>query len=186
MIKEEVRIIAWDDCCFEKSSKEVLVVGVVFRGGKFLDGMLSTKIEKDGMDVTGRISEAIKKSRHLDQLSIIMLDGITFGGFNLIDIQELYNETGLPVIVVQRKKPAMEKFLSALKIFEDHSERKETVEKAGQLYKFNKIYYQKYGIGKEECERILKMTCVRSDVPEPLRVAHLIASGFSGESRGRA
>ena len=62
MFKKEVRIIAWDDCAFEFKSKRVTVVGAIFRGGQFLDGLLSTAITKDGTDATAKISDSILKS----------------------------------------------------------------------------------------------------------------------------
>ena len=43
-----------------------------------------------------------------------MLDGLAFGGFNLIDIQEVYEKTKLPVIVVVRDKPNLEEIKKAL------------------------------------------------------------------------
>ena len=186
MIKQEIRIIGWDDCAFEKTSKEVLLVGVIFRGAKFIDGLLSIKIKKDGLDATKKISSAVKESRHYDQLSIIMLNGITFGGFNLVDIKKLNKEIEFPIIAVQRKKPDMEKFLSAQRIFKDYKKREIIVKNASEIYRYKKIFYQSMGLNKEGCERILDLTCIRSNIPEPIRVAHLIASGLSGESRGRA
>jgi len=187
MIKKEIRIIAWDDCAFSFNSDEVTLIGAIFRGGSFLDGMLSTTIEKDGMDATEKISNSVTKSRNYDQLSIIMLDGISYGGLNLVDIQKLHRKTKLPVIVFLRKKPDFDKFLKAL---ERTGGNKRIVESAGVVNKMEingkDIFYQKAGISEEDCKRIFKLTCVRSNVPEPLRVAHIIASGLSGESRGRA
>ena len=186
MIKEEIRIIGWDDCRFKFHSKRVLVIGVIFRGSKVVDGLLSVRITKDGMDATEKISSSIKKSRHYDQLSVIMLDGISFGGFNLVDIKKLSKMTKMPVIVIQRKMPDMVKFLQAQKKLGNYKERIKIVKKAGKFYKYNNVYYQKSMISNEEAERILDLTCIRSNIPEPIRVAHLIASGLSGESRGRA
>jgi endonuclease V-like protein UPF0215 family len=186
MIKEEIRIIGWDDCRFRFDSKKVLIVGVIFRGSKAMDGLLSCRITKDGLDATEKISSAIKKSRHYDQLSIIMLDGISYAGFNLVDIKELSRKTGIPVIVIQRKKPDMIKFLGAQKKFGNYEKRKNIVKRAGKFYKYNDVYYQKSLISSEDAEKILDLTCSRSNIPEPVRVAHLIASGLSGESRGRA
>jgi len=183
-IKPEIRIIAWDDCAFKFDQKSVRIVGAIFRGGKFLDGLLSTRITKDGNDATDSIAESINESRHYDQLSIIMLDGISFAGFNLVDIKALNKKTRLPVIVIQRKMPDMRKFTTALKIFRDN--RKRMVKAAGRIYCFRDIFYQKSGISVDECESILRVTCIRSHIPEPVRVAHLIASGMSGESRGHA
>jgi endonuclease V-like protein UPF0215 family len=189
-IKEEVRIIAWDDCSFRFRQKSVLIVGAVFRGGKLLDGLLSTKIRKDGMDATEKIIKSIKSSRHYDQLSLVMLDGISYAGFNLVDLGLLNKKTKLPVIAIQRKLPGIKKFSDAMKIFKDYKKRIAVVKKAGRFYRYRlpagDVFYQKCGIGDDYCRKILEMTCIRSNVPEPLRVAHLIASGLSGESKGRA
>ncbi len=189
-MKPEIRIIAWDDCAFTFRQKKVLCMGAIYRGGSFPDGLLSVRIEKDGTDATEKFSSSILGSRHYGQLSFIMLDGISFGGFNLVDIKQLNKATKLPVIVVQRKKPDVKKFREALKIFADYKKRLNIVKNAGKLFryksKFNDIFYQKAGLSNKECEEMLRLTCVRSNIPEPLRVAHLIASGLSGESHGHA
>ncbi len=199
MFKKEIRIIAWDDCAFRFGQKSVRIVGAVFRGGEFIDGLLSVMIKKDGSDATERISSAVLNSRHYDQLSWIMTNGISFGGLNIIDIGAMHRRTGLPVIAVMRKMPGMKQFTGALGKFSDAKERISAVKKAGAVTKCGEIYYQKAGAPKKECEEILKLTCTRSKIPEPLRVAHLIASGLSRraakkdkngsagyESRGRA
>jgi len=179
MFKKEIRVIAWDDCGFRFKSKNVRIVGAIFRGGQFLDGLLSATIKKDGNDATQKIAGSIMKSRHYGQLSIIMLDGISFAGFNLVDIKKLNRETGLPVIAVQRNKPDLMKFKKALNIFPDHKKRKDIVKKAGKIYNFEKIFYQKCGLNNRDCIDLLKLTCTRANIPEPIRVSHLIASGLS-------
>lgn len=190
IMKPEVRIIAWDDCAFSFRQKSVRVVGAIFRGGSFLDGLLSTRVDKDGNDATEKIVNAILNTRHYDQLSYIMLDGITLAGFNVVDIRSLSKRTKLPVIAIQRKKPNMKEFLEALKKIADHKKKMEGVKAAGKFFRFGlgekNILYQRAGISNSECADLLKITCVRSNIPEPLRVAHLIASGLSGESRGGA
>lgn len=189
-MKREIRIIAWDDCAFSFKQKSVRIVGAIFRGGSFIDGMLSTRIDKDGNDATEKISMAILSSRHYDQLSYIMLDGITLAGFNVVDIRELYKKTKLPVVAVQRKKPEMDEFLEAIRKVNDAAEKMRKVKAAGRFFRFGagdrEILYQKRGLDIGECNELLRLTCVRSNIPEPLRVAHMIASGLSGESRGRA
>jgi len=191
IIKKEIRIIAWDDGPFEfKSKGKDILVGVIFRGGQFLDGLLKTEVEIDGMDATERITDKILKTRHKD-LRIIMLDGITFAGFNTVDIREIYERTGLPVIVVNRKKPGLQKFISVLKQMPDAEKRLKCVENAGPIHwtdvKNKRLYFQCYGITKEDAGKVIKETSTMSLIPEPLRVAHLIATGFVlGESVGHA
>ena len=186
MLKKEVRIIAWDDCAFSYSQKNVRIVGVIFRGGDFIDGMLSSVIRKDGTDVTEKIGSAILASRHYDQLSYVMTNGISFAGLNILDINELHRRTKLPVIAVVRKKPDRRRFIAALKKFPDFRKRASVVRRTGHVAAFGEIFFQKAGISLADCRELLKLTCTRSKIPEPLRVAHLVASGLSGESRGRA
>lgn len=190
-IKPEIRILGIDDSAL--LNEKVMIVGTVFRGGDWIDGVLRSEITRDGLDATGVIVAMIKNSRHYDQLRVIMLDGITYGGFNVVDIEELYRETGLPVIVIMRSYPDFEKIRAALRHFSDGEARWEIIKKAGEIEKMvtgrkgTPIYVQKAGIGAKSTEKIIHLTSIRSSIPEPLRVAHLIATGIIlGESKGKA
>jgi uncharacterized protein len=191
IIKQEIRILGVDDSPFPShTTEEVMLVGTVFRAGNWLDGVLSTYIHGDGTDGTEKISGMVKNSRNLGQLGVIMLDGITFGGFNLVNIREIFETTGVPVIVIMRKIPNFKRIKNALKKFEDWELRWANVLEAGQVYSVNNsepIYIQIYGIELEDAKEIVKISTTRSAIPEPLRVAHIIAAGIiSGESRGSA
>jgi endonuclease V-like protein UPF0215 family len=53
--------------------------------------------------------------------------------------------------------------------------------------KHNPIYVKSQGLSFEETKEIINISTIRGVVPEPIRVAHLIASGFKrGESYGKA
>ena len=191
IIKKEIRIVGWDDGPFPKGEKgKVPVIGSIFRGGSFLDGLLKIDVEIDGMDATDKIIESIKKTKHED-LRIIMTDGITFGGFNVIDIEKIHKETELPVIVIIRKKPNMEKFINAMSNLDNFEERKKCVEKAGKFYEAKSmdkiVYFQKIGLSEDDAKKVINISCTRSVIPEAIRVSHIIASGIvKGESIGRA
>ena len=189
IVKKEVRILGIDDSPHTRKDKEVLCVGVIYRGGNYLDGLLSFKIKKDGKDATEKIIKSVNKSRHKNQLQLIMIDGITLAGFNLVDIKEVNKKTKLPIIAVMRKRPEMKKFLKALKRINKKGEK--IIRKAGKIFKLKinrkNLYIQLAGISEKKAEKILKLTSLHSLIPEPLRVAHLIASGiYFGESKGRA
>lgn len=191
-IKKELRILGIDDGPFKfKSKGNVVLVGTVFRSGLWIDGLLTTKIKIDGFDSTKKIIDMVNKSRHKGQLRVIMLDGLTFGGMNFVDIQKLNEKTGLPVIAVNRKKPNLEKIKNALKHFTDMEKRWKFVESAGEMHQINfdehKLYIQTAGIMLEDARKIIRQSCTHANIPEPLRVAHLIAAGIvTGESKGRA
>ncbi len=193
MFKEEIRIIGFDDGPFVTKSKgNVPVVGVIFRGGKYLDGMLKTEVAIDGIDSTEKLVRLINSSRHRQQLKVIMTDGLTFGGFNLFDIRELHERTGLPVIVINRKHPDIAKVKDALKMFPDYRLRLKVLKNAGRvkhhtLPSGKDIYYQSAGLTDSETKEIINLSTTHSFIPEPLRAAHIIATAVvTGESRGRA
>src|SRR3989338_1046678 len=115
MLKDEIRVIGIDDSPFKKFKRgQVLVVGTIFRGGKYFDGVLSTKVSIDGSNSTKKISDMVNKCKFKPQLRCILLNGISVGGFNIIDIKELSRKTKLPVIVVIRKKPNIGKIKETL------------------------------------------------------------------------
>lgn len=192
MFKPEIRILGFDDSSFERDDKTVPVIGVIYRGGNFLDGILKTDVEVDGLDATDNLIKLINSTRHKQQLKVLMLDGITLGGFNLVDIKELNKKTRLPVIVINRKQPNLKDVKKALKNFKDYKNRWKIVVRAGKikvckLKNDRKVYYQTVGLGDGEAEDMIRLSCTHSQIPEALRVAHLIATGIvKGESRGRA
>jgi hypothetical protein len=186
-IKNEIRVIGWDDAPFTFKNRNTLLVGVVCRGGTQIDGLLTTRIKVDGTDATKKLIKAIKSSRHYNQLRIIMTDGITFGGFNIVDIKELNEKTKLPVIVVIREKPDMVAIKKSLSKFPDSEKRQKLIEKAGEVQGFEiknkvvgrkKIYYQVAGMEKHLAEKVINLTSINSVTPEPVRLAHIICSGL--------
>ena len=187
MLKKEIRVIGIDDSPFRKFQKnKVLVVGSVFRGGIFLDGILSTKVSVDGNDSTKNIAGMINKSKFKPQLQCIFLNGISVAGFNVIDISQLSEKTQLPVIVVIRKNPNIEEIKAAL-IKINKKGKIKLLEKAGPVIPIGKLYVQLSGIGIEKAKEIMNIVCTMSLIPEPIRISHLIASGIvEGESRGKA
>ncbi len=182
-----MRVIGIDDSPFEKfSKKKTLIIGTIFRGGSWLDGVLSAKVTVDGNDSTSELVKMINKCKFKPQLQCILLDGIAFGGFNVIDVEKLNKKTGIPVIVVIRRKPDIENIKRVL-ININKKNKIKLIDKAGLPFKVGKIYVQFKGLQLDEVKEILRITCTRSLIPEPIRIAHLIAQGiYFGESKGKA
>ena len=97
VIKPEIRVLGIDDGVFMPRMRALVpVVGVVFRGGYWLDGVMHTKIKVDGLEATSKISSMILNSPHYKQLRVIMLNGVTFAGFNVVDVKKLNAKTKTP------------------------------------------------------------------------------------------
>ena len=188
VVKPEIRVLGVDDGAFTPHVEAwVPVVGVVFRGGYWLEGVLHTKIAVDGFDATERIAEMILNSPHYGQLRVVMLNGVTFAGFNVVDIKALNTVTGLPIIAVTRERPNLAEIREALKHLHRSEERWNAVVNAGELVEVavargrERVFLHATGVSVEDAQRIVRLTSTRSNVPEALRVAHLIASGLSSE-----
>jgi hypothetical protein len=187
VVKPEIRVLGVDDGVFIPHVKGFApVVGVVFRGGYWLDGVMCTRVEVDGTDATDKIASMIVGSPHHKQLRVIMLNGVTCAGFNIVDIKKLNVKTGLPVIAVTREEPDFKEIREALKNLPESEKRWKTIRGSGEMFEVSTrhksaiVYMQASGIHEEDARKIVQLTSTRSDVPEPLRVAHLIASGISG------
>jgi len=187
-IKPEIRILAIDDSPLINDN--VIIIGAFFRGGEQLDGVLRSEVKKDGMDATDAIISMVRGSKYFSQVRIIMLDGITYAGFNPVDITRVFSETNIPVIVFMRSCPDFEKIRLALDHLPGSEKRWEIIQHAGRVYKIEQekpVYIQFCGIDRESAFEIVRITSTHSNIPEPLRAAHLIATGVVlGESTGKA
>lgn len=188
-MKREVRVLGIDDAPFSFRDERVEIVGVVVRAPSYVEGILLSDVAVDGTDATDRVAVLVEGSRFRETLSLLMLDGIAFGGFNVVDIEALHERLGLPVVTVTKKEPdlaAMEKALRAR--FEDWARRLEVVRRL-PLEEVETAHTPlrvlRVGIGLPEVKDLLRRTTVRGRLPEPLRIAHLIATALkTGESRG--
>ena len=189
-IKPEIRVLGIDDGVFVPRTRGTVdVVGVVYRGGYWFEGIMRAEITIDGLDATEKIAEMIKGSSFYGEIRVVVLDGVTFAGFNVVDISELSRRIDLPVISVVREKPDLEKTRNALKNLPDFEIRWRAMENAGKLFEVetrkgeNPVYMHIAGILLEDAEKIMKKTSTRSLIPEALRVAHIIASGLTSVKR---
>ncbi|GBF35899.1 MAG TPA: DUF99 family protein [Methanothermococcus okinawensis] len=177
-IKDEIGVLGIDDGPFNKGSKIVILIGTYFRGNKILDGVYFKRIKKDGMDSTEKIVEIVK-GKHRKKINVIFLDGITFGGFNIADIHEIYEKTNIPVVAIMNNLPDYGKIEKVLmKYFKDYEDRISILRSMPKPERFEDIYVQYVGIERETLELIIKKTRLRSKVPECLRVSHIIGRGF--------
>lgn len=185
-IKSEIRVLGIDDGQFVPRTKGTVdIVGVVYRGGYWFEGVMRTKITIDGFDATEKIAKMIESSPYYRELRVVVLDGVTFAGFNVVDISMLSRIVDLPVMSVVREKPELEEIRGALKNLPGFEVRWQAMRNAGVLFEIeprngeNPIYIQTAGILRDDAEKIIRKTSTRSNVPEALRVAHIIASGLA-------
>jgi uncharacterized protein len=172
-------VVGVDDARFDPGRVgDVRLIGAVFAGER-LDGVLTTRVRRDGANSTQRVATMVSQSRFAPQLQVIMLQGIAFAGFNVVDIRALSERTGLPVLVVARKPPDLHAIRCALLTHVPGGARKwRLIERAGAMEPLAGVWVQRAGLTSEAAARLLREHVRHGRLPEPVRTAHLIASGI--------
>lgn len=163
-----------------------MVVGTVYAGLR-LEGVLSAKVRRDGVNSTRTLARLISHSRFGAQAQVILLQGIAFAGFNVVDLQGLYTTVHIPIVVIARKKPDMAAIRRALLTRVPGGRRKWLlIERMGPMESVAGVFVQRAGVSLPEVSALVHRLAVNGKLPEPLRTAHLIAGGIAlGESRHR-
>lgn len=113
-MKPEIRTIGFDDGPHTRPDGRVPVVGVHMRGATRVEGVIATDVERDGDDATNRIATCLADSG-LRGVKAILLDGASFGGFNVVDLDGLREEIGVPCISFTKGVPNMDAMRAALR-----------------------------------------------------------------------
>ncbi len=185
-VKPKIPLVGFDDGRFtpRQPASKVPIIGAVMKGASHLEGVLYDTMDVDSQGtegITGIISRMLKNSPHIGQLRAILTSGLTFGGFSVLDIHEIFNQLGLPIIVIIRRYPDFKKIKQALiEHFPDGAKRWDLIQQAGDPKKINSsnIYIQHVGCTFTTCKQIIKKSTIQGNLPEPIRVAHLIASSL--------
>jgi endonuclease V-like protein UPF0215 family len=190
-MKAQIKLLGIDDGAFHFNDKMTSIIGVVMRANGYIEGILKREVTIDGDDSTSVLIDMIINTSHRKQLKALLLDGLAVGGFNIINIKTIFQETQLPVLTVTRDPPNFVDIKKALQShFFDWQHRYNLI-KEGHLHsmktKHNPIYFQFIGMDVEQAKEIITISTIRGVIPEPIRVAHLIASGITrGELVGKA
>ncbi len=177
-----------DDAPFARAHRgDVPIVGTVFARTR-LDGVLTSRVRRDGANATRAVAGMLRASRFDASVRAVLLQGIAFAGFNVVDIHALADELARPVVVIARRRPDLVSIRRALLSRVPGGRIKwALVERAGPMEAVGGVFVQRAGIAIRDTERLLGAVTCYGALPEPLRVAHLFAGAVArGESRGGA
>lgn len=190
-IKPTSRCIGIDDGPFPPKTDDRLrqaPLVAVWLKGPHLSQFRTDWITVDGLDGTRAAQRLLGRSLYTP----ILLSGVTFGGFNLIDPWRVQKSCKAPVVVVIGSRPNNRAVKRALfRHFPDWEKRWELIRSLGPLHKVrtmdgeSPVFFERFGCSTREAALILKASALISRMPEPLRVAGILARGlFSSEPSG--
>jgi endonuclease V-like protein UPF0215 family len=186
-MKDSPISIGFDDSKFQlkTKSKKTQLIGIICQGTRLVN-VVRNEISIDGDDATDALIELVKP--HLKEIQYILTDTITFGGFNIINLEKIHAYTNKPIIAITEKQVNLEAVEVALKKnFPNHYRKKiQKIIFAGELFEtkivtaggISKIYYHVKGASHEEVKALLERICIDSKLPEPIRIAHLIGKAL--------
>jgi uncharacterized protein len=182
-----LRAIGFDDAPFAHLRKrEVQLVGAVCAGTRF-EGLVAGQVRRDGWRATAEIVRLLVGGKFLPQLHLVLLDGIAFGGFNMVDLPGLSTRLGRPCVAVMRRPPDLPSIERALRRLPRPAARLRLLERAGPVHVRPPFVFQVQGAEPDDTAEALQRLTDRGHVPEALRLAHLIGSALvHGESGSRA
>jgi uncharacterized protein len=186
-LNRTIRVIGFDDAPFIRGSGgKVSLAGVVCGGTRF-EGMVWGEIQQDGLDATDVICNLLIGGKFLSQLHIVLLDGIGFGGFNVVNLPFLAERLQLPCIAVMRRSPDLVAVADAMNRLPNFPQRQNLLKLAGTIYEYPPFVFQVHGEEPDTIAAVLQRLTDRGKVPEALRLAHLITSAvIQGESGSSA
>jgi uncharacterized protein len=164
----------------------VPLAGVVCSGTRF-EGLVWGRVRRDGWNATDVLCRLLLGGKFLPQLHLVLLDGIAFGGFNVVDLAALSARLQRPCVALMRRPPDLAAVDLALGRLPGAARRRARLARAGAIHRLGGFVFQVQGASPEDVARALPRLTDRGQVPEALRLAHLIgAAVVRGESGRRA
>jgi hypothetical protein len=177
-IKKGIRALGIAES-FNKNKEKGVIVGIVERADRILDGFSYTYTTIGGLDATDSILE-IYRDLDREDINYILVSGVVISWYNVIDLSRIYWETGIPLIsITYEESEGLTKYF--IRNFpEDWHERLLVYFKNGEREKIKlhnnmEIYIRYLGIDRETANKILNLFTYEGKYPEPIRIARLIA-----------
>ena len=163
---------------FLKTAPQSRLAGVVMRKDLRIDGFGFARISVGGDDATEGVLD-IWRGLERSDVNAILLNGSIISWFNIVDLDFVFQETGLPVIsLTYEESPGIEGYIR--EYFPHPEEKIERYRRLGpreavRLKTGFEVYARPLGATAEETKGLLNSFTLEGRVPEPLRVARLLA-----------
>ena len=181
-----IRAIGFDDAPFaRRRGARVHVAGIVCSGTRF-EGMVWGEVRRDGWNATEALVRLLVGGKFLPQLHFVLIDGITFGGLNVVDLERLHRELRKPCVALMRGPPDLRAMEAAIRKLPRPARRLAVLRKAGPVHERAPFCFQVLGASPDETAQALRRLTDTGNVPEALRLAHLIGAAVVRGESGRA
>jgi endonuclease V-like protein UPF0215 family len=174
-------VVGVDDGAFERGDRYAPVAAVVLTLPEHVETVRTGRVRVDGTDGTRRVIALVRSLGPLEGIRAVLVDGAVVGGFNVLDLDALHRQLGVPVVAVTRRPPEFPRIRAALrKWFPRSAEVRWSLLRAHRLFRVptggQPILAAAVGCSRTDAALLVRRSTVRGHWPEPLRLAHLVAS----------
>jgi endonuclease V-like protein UPF0215 family len=163
------------------------LAGVVMRKDLVIDGAAFERVTVGGKDATTAVLAMVRELDRRD-INCLMLSGCVIAWYNIINPDELHATTGIPVIVVTyEESEGLEEDIRYH--FPGDAERLDAYRALGErfpvdLHNGYRIYLRASGMLNDDAARLCDAFALDGKIPEPLRVARIMARGVMRHTEG--
>ena len=164
---------------FKPDKRWSVFAGVVMRADLVVDGFAIGKASVGGDDATASIASLYRKLRRND-VNLLMVSGCILSLYNIIDVDELARKTRLPTICLTYKETAGIEG-AILRHFPTRAgEKLAAYRKLGERERIklpsgHSVYARTSGVSYAEASSVVGSFTLQGSIPEPVRVARLLA-----------
>jgi len=164
---------------FEKQDNQSLLAGVVMSNEFLIDGFVFENATLKGDDITEKILMMYEKLNR-DDISYLLLPGTILSMYNIVDIDQIFQQLQIPIIAVNSKDSSGLHDTLRHHFPNDFENKIKQYEKLGprQIIEFDsksEIYLRMRGCTIENCKTLLDKITLQGSIPEPLRVSQTLA-----------
>jgi len=186
MNKPGIRVLGVAES-FRPAQRWSVLAGVVMRGDLVVDGLALGRASVGGDDATASIASLYRRLGRND-VNVLMLSGCILSLYNIVDVDGLARRTKLPVVCLTfRETSGIEEAI--VKHFPQSAAGKlEAYRRLGQRQKVrlssgHSVFVRTSGLSDREAGSVVDLLTLQGSVPEPVRVARLLARAGAAARR---
>lgn len=166
---------------FSPDSENSTLAGVVMRRDLVIDGLVTGTTTITGNDATSEILRMYSDLGRSD-INYLLISGVIISMYNIVDIEKIHDALDIPVLGITHSK-SRGNVQSALRRFPEFAQKSKMYKQLQDrtkisLHTSHDVFVRFKGCSTMDATRLLDGLVLQGAVPEPVRIAKMIAKSI--------